>query len=336
MRTIFRSLFAALFIVLAACYIAGYGLIFFANSGTSAWHQAEPWVGPQPPIVAFNQNEFGLYWLLKADEAWVQRAAQDLHAVPYSQDHVIDGREKSYCRGMAVLKRYHCPLPVQLYDAEKKPQSRELQDIELWQMEDGHALLVWEHAFLDHFFTEIPLVSYNERGGEQALELIHGGGVVNLQGEPVLPEEAPSAETAWVILPVPTTEENKPVLIPTEALFATYPTTEDAWWTSAWLLLPCFAAILLAPALLADGAWLWRRRRMPQRTWEYVLWLLLPLISVPLFFVVAVLILVDAPFGLILAMVVTAMYAGLQVFLSLLLLPCAMLFCRLVRRPEAA
>lgn len=335
MRTIMRTLSAALFIVLVACYVIGYGLIFFFGSGTLAWDSVAPWIGPPPTMVNFDEDEFGRHWLLKADEAWVQRAAQDLHAVPYSQDHVIDGREKSYCRGMAVLKRYHCPLPVQLYDAEKKPQSRELQDIELWQMEDGHALLVWEHAFLDHFFTEIPLVSYNERGGEQALELIHGGGVVNLQGEPVLPEEAPSAETAWVILPVPTTEENKPVLIPTEALFATYP-TKEAWWASGWLLLPSIAAILFGPALLTDGAWLWIRRRLPRKVWEYVLWLLLPLISVPLFFVVAVLILVDAPFGSILAMVVTAMYAGLQVFLSLLLLPCAMLFCRLVRRPEAA
>lgn len=42
-----------------------------------------------------------------------------------------------------------------------------------------------------------------------------------------------------------------------------------------------------------------------------------------------------APSGLILAPVVTALYAGLQMFLSLLLLPGAMLFCRLVRRTAA-
>lgn len=42
-----------------------------------------------------------------------------------------------------------------------------------------------------------------------------------------------------------------------------------------------------------------------------------------------------APIGLILAPVVTALYAGLQMFLSLLLLPGAMLFCRLVRRTAA-
>ncbi|MDO5450639.1 MAG: hypothetical protein Q4F30_07100 [Akkermansia sp.] len=42
------------------------------------------------------------------------------------------------------MKRYRCPLPVRLYDAEKKPQSRELRDIELWQLADGHALLIWE------------------------------------------------------------------------------------------------------------------------------------------------------------------------------------------------
>ncbi|MDO5450640.1 MAG: hypothetical protein Q4F30_07105 [Akkermansia sp.] len=82
MKTILRSLFATMFVVLAACYIVGYGLIFFGDSGTSTWHRVEPWVGPQPTIVDFEQNEFGQYWLLKADAAWVQRAAQDLHAAP--------------------------------------------------------------------------------------------------------------------------------------------------------------------------------------------------------------------------------------------------------------
>lgn len=239
MKTLLRSLFAALFVVLTACFLAGFGLLFYAHSGTSAWQRVEPWVGPQPPTVTFNQDEFGLYWLLKADEAWMQRAAQDLHAVPYTPDHVIDGREDAFCQGHAVLKRYRCPLPVRLYDAEKKPQSRQLRDITLWQLADGHALLMWEKAHLHHFFKELPSVSYNLSAGEEALELIRGGGVVNLQGDPVLPEQAPAVETAWVMVPSPPhTEENKPILIPTEALFATYPTTEEAWWTSAWLLLP--------------------------------------------------------------------------------------------------
>lgn len=98
-----------------------------------------------------------------------------------------------------------------------------------------------------------------------------------------------------------------------------------------WVLLPCFAAILLAPALPADGAWLWRHRRLPQGAREYAAWLLLPPLFALPFFIVALLMPADAPFGIILAMVVTALYAGLQMFLSLLLLPCAMLFCRLVR-----
>ncbi len=335
MKTILRSLFATLFVVLAACYIAGYGLLFFWNSGAAAWHQVEPWVGPQPTIVDFEQNEFGQYWLLKADAAWVQRAAQDLHAAPYTLDHVIDGREDAYCQGHAVLKRYRCPLPVRLYDAEKKPQSRELRDIELWQLADGHALLMWEGAHLHDFFKELPSVSYSESGGEEALELIRGGGVVNLQGEPVLPEQAPTLETACVMLPYPQTEEHKPILIPTEALFAAYPTAKEVWWESPWLLLPYFAALLLAPALLADGAWLWLRRRMPQGVGEYAAWLLLPPLFALPFFVMALMQLADAPFGPILAMVVTALYAGLQMFLSALLIPCGMLFCHLVRRTAA-
>lgn len=36
MKTILRSLFATMFVVLAACYIAGYGLLFFWNSGAAA------------------------------------------------------------------------------------------------------------------------------------------------------------------------------------------------------------------------------------------------------------------------------------------------------------
>lgn len=68
---------------------------------------------------------------------------------------------------------------------------------------------------------------------------------------------------------------------------------------------------------------------------EYAAWLLLPLLFTLPFFIVAMLMPADAPFGPILAPVVTALYAGLQMFLSLLLLPCALLFCRLVRRTAA-
>lgn len=100
----------------------------------------------------------------------------------------------------------------------------------------------------------------------------------------------------------------------------------------AWVLLPCFAAILSAPALPADDAWLRRRRRLPQGVREYAAWLLLQLLFALPFFIVAMMMPAYAPFGLILAPVVTALYAGLQMFLSLLLLPCAMLFCRLLRR----
>lgn len=87
--------------------------------------------------------------------------------------------------------------------------------------------------------------------------------------------------------------------------------------------------------LRADGAWLWRRRRLPQGAREYAAWLLLPLLFVLPFFVVAMMMQTNAPFGPILAIIVTALYAVLQTVIALLLLPCAMLFCRLVRRTAA-
>ena len=68
---------------------------------------------------------------------------------------------------------------------------------------------------------------------------------------------------------------------------------------------------------------------------EYAAWLLLPLLFALPFFIVAMMMPAYAPFGIILALVVTTLYAGLQMFLSLLLLPCAMLFCRLLRRTTA-
>ena len=335
MKKIIRLLFAGLFVLLAACYVAGHALLYLNSAdGDTAWRsEIEPWLGPQPQKVAYDNDEFGERWLLKADAAWVQRAAQDLHAEPYSLERTIDCREEDYCQGHAVKQRYRTKLPTQLYRAGKSQPIRVMKAVDLWELEDGYVFFDWKDCSLHDYFDNIPLSSYSWKLGVEAAELIRRGGVTDLQSNPVLPENAPAVQTACVLVPGREDAEEgaKPVLVPTEALVAKYTPARGPWWMAGELQLLYFITLLFAPAVLVDGVWLWIHRRMPQIVREYAEWFLCPLVTVVPFSVSAFTVVADAPFGILLVPFLCGFFCALQLLISLMLLPLGKLFCRMVR-----
>ena len=334
MKKIIRLLFAGLFVLLAACYVAGHALLYLnLADGDTAWRsEIEPWLGPQPQKVAYDNDEFGERWLLKADAAWVQRAAQDLHAEPYSLERTIDCREEDYCQGHAVRQRYRTVLP--LWFRIEGEMSSDVMEAELWELEDGYVYFCW-HTGCDfkQQFENLPLTHYHRELGAMAFERIKSGSVTDLQGNPVLPENVPAKETACVLVPEYKDAEAgaKPVWVPTEVLDAKYATTAP-WWQAEWVFRFLPVVVLLGPAVLIDGALLWYHRRMPKSGREYAVWMLYPLVPAPVFFLAAsTFVGFNGVPGLFFALFFAAAYIVKQLLISVILLPLGKLFCRMVR-----
>lgn len=309
-RKICRNLLIALYVVLALAWAGGYCLYLF-SAGYAPWTEVEPWVGEKPEVVDSERMDDDCRWLLRVDADWVARTAAALHAEPYTPERGIDAREDQICGGRTVLKRYRCPGPVLLY-YEKGGVPVCGVAPELWELQGGYAMLDWKRSSAERSRCVT---------GKDALLMVRRGEVVDAEGNTVQPDRIAAPDAVCVLMPLD--EPAAPVLVQAEPVYATY--------RNPWVPLLEIASIIGIAAMftctpvLVDGAWLWCHRRMPACFTEYAYWLLIPLVSVPLWFI-AVAAYSGEPF---MAIVATVFYGAAQFFISLILFPLGKLLCAL-------